>query len=245
MDIQRIGVIGAGVMGAQIAQVVATGGHTVHLFDISNDQLETAMQRIEHGRFGLRAAVERGKLTEAAMHATLERIIPVQEMEAACSDADLVIEAVPEDLKLKIRIFRRLDAVCPEQTILTSNTAGLPIAALAGATDRPEQVLGWHWFQPCAVMKLAELVTHDETGNAALEAVTACAERSGRVVVTVRDQQMTWGFVGNRINRAVRLEAARIVDEGLATREQVDTIMREGFRWPMGPFELQGGGSLS
>jgi 3-hydroxyacyl-CoA dehydrogenase len=245
VDIQRIGIIGAGVMGAQIAQVVASGGHTVHLYDISDSQLETALQRIEHGRFGLRGGVERGKLTEQEMHATLERIIPVTEMEAASADADLIIEAVPEDIKLKIRVFRRLDAICPPQTILTSNTAGLSIAALAGATDRPAQVLGWHWFQPCAVMKLAEIVTHDETSDGALEAVTACAERSGRVVVTVKDQQLTWGFIGNRINRAVRLEAARIVDEGLATREQVDTIMREGFRWPMGPFELQGGGSLS
>ncbi len=245
MEIQRIGMIGAGVMGAQIAQVVASGGHTVHLYDINDGQLETALQRIEHGRFGLRGGVARGKLTEQEMHATLERIIPVTELEAACIDADLIIEAVPEDIKLKIRVFRRLDAACPPQTILTSNTSGLSIAALAGATDRPAQVLGWHWFQPCAVMKLAELVTHDETGDAALQSVTACAERSGRVVVTIKDQQMTWGFVGNRINRAVRLEAARIVDEGLATRDQVDTIMREGFRWPMGPFELQGGRSLS
>ncbi len=245
MDIQRVGVIGAGVMGAQIAQVVASGGHVVHLFDISDGQLETAMQRIEHGRFGLRGGVARGKLSEQELHATLERIIPVNEIEAACADADLIIEAVPEDIKLKIRVFRRLDAACPAHTLLTSNTAGLSVAALAAATDRPDQVLGWHWFQPCSVMKLAELVVHDETSDEARDAVAACAERSGRTVVVVKDQQMVWGFVGNRINRAVRFEAARIVDEGLATREQVDTIMREGFRWPMGPFELQGGGSMS
>ncbi|MGH9175319.1 MAG: 3-hydroxyacyl-CoA dehydrogenase family protein [Vicinamibacterales bacterium] len=245
MHIQHVGIIGAGVMGAQIAQVVAQGGHIVHLFDISASQLETALHRIQHGRFGLRRGVARGKITEQDLHATLERIIPVTAIEAVCADADLIIEAVPEEIMLKIRVFRRLDALCPEQTILTSNTSGLSVGALAAATDRPERVLGWHWFQPCAVMKLAEIVVHDETSDEARDAVVACAERSGRTVVVVKDQQRVWGFVGNRINRAVRIEAARIVEEGLATREQVDTIMREGFRWPMGPFELQGDGSLS
>lgn len=138
-------------------------------------------------------------------------------------------------------MFRQLDALCPEHTILTSNTAGLSLAALAAATDRPEKVLGWHWFQPCAVMRLAEIIVHDETSDAACDAVVAAAEQCNKNPVVVKDQQMVWGFVGNRINRAVRIEAARIVAEGLATEDQVDAIMKDGFRWPMGPFEMQRG----
>lgn len=242
MDIQNVAIIGAGVMGSQIGQMVAGGGATVHLYDISEGQLEAALERIEHGRFGLRSGVARGRLTETELHATLERIVPITELEAACADADLVVEAVPEDLKLKIRVFRQLDAVCPERTLLTSNTSGFTVGALAGATDRPGQVLGWHWFQPCAVMPLTEVVLHDETSAAARDAVVALAERSGKRPVVVQDQQRSWGFVGNRIYRQVRLEAQRIVDEGIATEEQVDQIMRDGFRWPMGPFEMWGAG---
>jgi 3-hydroxyacyl-CoA dehydrogenase len=245
MDISNVGIIGAGIMGSQISQMVAGSGCTVHLYDISEQQLETALQRIEHGRFGLRTAVARGKLEEAELHATLERIIPVSEIDAACADADLTVEAVPEDIKLKIRVFRHLDALCPPGTLLTSNTSGLSVAALAAATDRPVQVLGWHWFQPCAVMPLTEVILHDETSDAARDAIVALARRCGKNPVVVQDQQRSWGFVGNRIYRQVRLEAARIVAEGIATEEQVDTIMRDGFRWPMGPFEMQGGRSMS
>lgn len=239
--IETVGVIGSGIMGAQIAQVVAGGGYAVRLYDISEQQLDTAMQTIEHGRFGLRSGVERGKLTEEDLHATLERIQPVHELEHACHGTDLIIEAVPEDIKLKIRVFRQLDALCPEHTILSSNTAGLSLAALAAATDRPEKVLGWHWFQPCSVMKLAEIIVHDETSDAARDAVVAAAEQCNKNAQVVKDHQLIWGFVGNRINRAVRVEAARIVAEGLATEDQVDAIMKDGFRWPMGPFEMQRG----
>lgn len=239
--VNTIGIIGSGVMGAQIGQVVAVGGYNVRLYDVDEQQLERAVETIEHGRFGLRSGVARGKLTEEQMHAALERIVPVQDLAQACGDADMIIEAVPEDIKLKIRVFRQLDKLCPEHTILTSNTAGLSLAALAAATDRPEKVLGWHWFQPCSVMKLAEIIVHDETSDEATQVVVETALQCGKNPQVVKDQQMWWGFVGNRINRAVRMEAARIVAEGLATEEQVDAIMKDGFRWPMGPFEMQRG----
>jgi len=228
-------------MGSQIAQVVATGGFNVRLYDIDEQQLERAMETIKNGRFGLQSGVDRGKLTEEDMYAALERIVPVHDLEQACADADMIIEAVPEDIKLKIRVFRQLDKLCPEHTTLTSNTAGLSLAALAAATDRPEKVLGWHWFQPCSVMKLAEIIVHDETSDEATQLVVETAQKCGKNPQVVKDQQMWWGFVGNRINRAVRIEAARIVAEGLATEEQVDAIMKDGFRWPMGPFEMQRG----
>ncbi len=244
MEIRNVAIVGAGVMGAQIGQVLAAAGHAVRLHDVSADQLRGALERIEHDRFGLRKAVERRKLTTEQVGATLRRITTTADLAGACADADLVVEAVPEDVGLKVRVFRQLDRLAPARAILASNSAGLPIAAMAYATDRPEKVLGWHWFQPCAVMPLVEIVVHDGVAAETRDAMVAVSTRCGKRPQVVRDQPMVWGFVGNRINRVVRQEAARIVAEGIATEEQVDAIMRDGFRWAMGPFELMSGRSL-
>jgi 3-hydroxybutyryl-CoA dehydrogenase len=236
-------VVGAGVMGAGIAQVVA-GVCDVRLFDIDSGQLAKAMRLIEHGRFGLEAGVRRGKLTAADAAVTLGRIRPVSDLADACTDTDVVIEAVPEDLGLKMRVFRELDEVCPPGTVLTSNSGGLPIVALAHATRRPAQVLGWHWAQPTPVMRLAELVVHDEVDPTSVATVCDLAARCGKNPVVVRDQPHAWGYVANRIQAATRLEAARIVAEGVASPEQVDQLVKDCFRWPMGPFEMQSTVSL-
>ena len=153
-----VGVIGAGIMGTQIAQVIATAGCAVRLFDANPAQLPAAMDLIENGRFGLRRAVDRGKLTPEDVRATLARIRPAASLEEAVAEAGLTVEAVPEDLDLKCRVFRAMDAAAPPRAILTSNSAGLPITALAHATARPSQVVGWHWAQPCAVMRMAAVV---------------------------------------------------------------------------------------
>jgi 3-hydroxyacyl-CoA dehydrogenase len=242
-DVPTVTVVGAGVMGAGIAQVVASVC-SVLLFDVDRLQLETAMRRIEHGRFGLEAAVQRGKLAAPDADATLGRIRPVSDLADACTGADVVIEAVPEDLGLKMRVFRDLDEACPPATVLTSNSGGLPIVALAHATRRPAQVLGWHWAQPTPVMRLAELVVHDGVDPTALATVTDLATRLGKNPVVVRDQPEAWGYVANRIQAATRREAARIVAEGVASPEQVDQLVKDCFRWPMGPFEMQSTVSL-
>lgn len=235
-EISTAAVIGAGVMGSAIAQVLAMGGCRVQLHDISQEALDSAMQKIEHGRFGLRRGVELGKVSPEQVGATLDRLVPTTDFAAACAGVDLVIEAVFEDLALKIEVFRKLDAATPGHAILASNTSGFPCAALAAATDRPERVIVWHWFQPATVMKLAEIVVHKGTAPETTEAIVALARRCGKNPQVVKDTDRTWGFVGNRINRAARQEAQRIVAEGIATEEQVDAIMRDGFRWPMGPF---------
>jgi 3-hydroxyacyl-CoA dehydrogenase len=240
---QVVAVIGAGVMGAGIAQVVA-GVATVRLYDVAEGQLAAAMDRIEHGRFGLAAGVQRGKATAEEAAATLGRITPVAELAAACAGADVVVEAVPEELGLKIRVFAELDEVCSPEAVLTSNSGGLPIVALAHATRRPDRVLGWHWAQPTAVMRLAELVVHDGVADDALAVVTDLATRCGKNPVVVRDQPQAWGYVANRIQEATRREAQRIVDEGVADPDQVDQLVRDCFRWPMGPFEMQATTSL-
>lgn len=238
-----IAVIGAGIMGAGIAQVLATAS-TVRLYDVDEAQLTDAVRRIEHGRFGLRATAERGKITQEQMTAALSRIAPTMDLEQACLGVDLAIEAVPEDLGLKMTVFAELDSLCPPATILTSNSGGLPIVALAHATQRPARVLGWHWAQPTAVMRLAELVVHEAVSPDAVEFVSDLARQVGKNPVVVRDQPHEWGYVANRINAAARREALRIVEEGLATPDEVDQLVRDCFRWPMGPFEMQASKSL-
>ncbi len=243
MDVSTVAVIGAGTMGAQIAQVYAVSGYTVRLHDVRAAALPAALERIEHHRFGLRRGVERGKLTEAEADAAFERIVVTTDLAAACAGADMAIEAVFEDLLLKMQVVRELDRLIPDHAIITSNTAGLPITALAYATRRPERVLGWHWFQPCAVMRLAEIVVHPETSDAARETIVAMARRCGKNPQVVKDHPFAWGFVGNRINVRVREEARKIVAEGIATEDQVDAIMCDGFNWPMGPFGTRGDGT--
>ncbi len=232
-----VGVIGAGVMGSGIAQVLAAAGCRALAYDISEAALEKARELVSRGRYGLAGAVERGKLSREQADAALARIEFTSQFEAA-AQADLVVECVPEDLGLKLKTFRRLDAAAPARAILASNTSGFPIAALAGVTDRADRVVGWHWASPPPVMKLAEIVATPETSEATLKTVCALASACGKNPVVVKDTATAWGFVANRVYAAMLREAARVVDEGIATHEQVNQLMVDCFRWPVGPFAM-------
>lgn len=233
----RIGVIGAGVMGGGIAQCLAAAGHEVMCSDIAEQALDAARRDAESGRYGLAGAVARGKLSEPEAADARARIAYTSEMSRA-ADADLVIECVPERLDVKLRVFRELDAAAPADAILASNTSGFPIIAMAGATRRPERVIGWHWASPAFVMKFAEVVVTDATDDAVRDTVVACARGCGKNPVVVRDNPMAWGFVANRIYGAMLREAARVVDEGVASHEEVNALMVDCFRWPVGPFAM-------
>jgi len=236
----KIGVLGAGVMGGGIAQVCALGGDDVVCYDIAPAALDDARAHVTTGRFGLDGAVARGKTTRELADAALARIAFTSSFEDA-AQTDLVIEAVPERLDVKIKVFRDLDRLAPPGTILASNTSGLPITALAAATDRPDRVIGWHWASPAPVMKLAEIVVTPETSEATIATVTAAATRYGKHPVVVKDNPMEWGFVANRVYFAMVREAQRVVDEGIATRAEVDQLMVDCFRWPSGPFGMVAG----
>ena len=239
----RIGVLGAGVMGGGIAQVCAIAGDDVTLYDIAPDALAAAREHATTGRFGLDGAVARGKLTQPEADTALARISFSSSFEDVAA-TDLVIEAVPERLDLKVRVFRDLDRAAPASTILASNTSGLPVAALAAATDRPDRVIGWHWASPAPVMKLAEIVVTRDTSDETMATVCAAATRCGKNPIVVKDNPMEWGFVANRVYFAMVREAQRVVDEGVATRDQVDQLMMDCFRWPSGPFGMvRGAGS--
>jgi len=233
----RIGVLGAGVMGSGIAQVTATAGYTTVCYDIAPDALERGREHVTTGRYGLERGVERGKLTPERAAAALARLRFTGSFEEAAA-TDLVIEAVPEQLDLKIQVFRDLDRAAPDDAILASNTSGFSIAALATATERPGKVIGWHWASPAPVMRLAEIVTTRDTADDTIATVREVAAACGKNPVVVNDNPMVWGFVANRVYFAMVAEAQKVVREGVATADDVDRIMVDCFRWPAGPFGM-------
>ncbi len=239
----KIGVVGAGVMGGGIAQVCAVAGFDAVCYDIDAAALDAAREHATTGRFGLENAVARGLLSRENADAAGARITFTGTFDDA-ANTDIVIEAVPERLDIKMRVFRDLDRAAPATTILASNTSGLPITALAAATDRPDRVIGWHWASPAPVMKLAEIVVTPATSDATAEAVKDAAARCGKHPIVVKDNPMQWGFVANRVYFAMVREAQRVVDEGIATRDEVDQLMIDCYRWPSGPFGMvKGAGS--
>ncbi len=242
-EVKKIGVLGAGVMGSGIAQVTATSGYDTVCFDVDERALEAGREHVTSGRYGLERGVERGKLTREQADAALARITFTGSFDDAAA-TDLVIEAVPERLELKVRVFRDLDRAAPDETILASNTSGFPIAALGAATDRADRVIGWHWASPAPVMRLAEIVSTRETSDATVAAVRDVAAACGKNPIVIKDTPMAWGFVTNRVYFAMVAEAQKVVNEGIATADEVDQLMMDCFRWPTGPFGMvKGAGS--
>jgi 3-hydroxybutyryl-CoA dehydrogenase/3-hydroxyacyl-CoA dehydrogenase len=234
---ERIGVLGAGIMGGGIAQVMAVAGHEVVCYDIAKEALEAARTGVDTGRFGVRSAVDRGKLKAEEADAALARLTFTDDLDAAAA-VDVVIEAVPERLDLKLRVFRDLDHRCAPGTLLVSNSSGFPIAALSAATERPDKVVGWHWASPAPVMKLAEIVRAPDTADETVETVVRLATEAGKNPVVIKDAERAWGYVANRVYMAVKREAEQVVLEGVATPEQVDQLMMDCFRWPAGPYAM-------
>ena len=241
-DNERIGVVGAGVMGSGIAQVLAVAGHEVVCQDIDATVLDDARSGIADGRFGVRSAVERGKLTAEEADAALSRVTFTGDLDAAVA-TDVIIEAIPEKLDLKLRFWKDLDRRAADPVIFCSNSSGFPITAIAGATDRGDRVIGWHWASPAPVMKLAEITRGPETSDSTVDTVVALAAGAGKNPVVINDSPSNWGYVANRVYAAMIREAMRVVDEGVATREQVDQLMTDCFRWPAGPFGMTRGAS--
>lgn len=230
MAIERIGVVGAGTMGTGIAQVAAQAGYEVRLTDMAPAAIERAVAAIAAA---LARLVERRRMDEAERERILEHIQPADLDDVA--RAPLVIEAVFEDIAVKAQVLRQLDAAAPAATVLASNTSTLPITELAAATERPDRVIGMHFFNPVPVMKLVEVVRGLRTSDATLETVRAVAVQLGKTPVVVNDAA---GFVSNRVLAPMINEAIFALSEGIATREDIDTIMKLGANHPMGPLEL-------
>ncbi len=235
VEIRRVVVIGFGTMGTGIAQVLAQAGFSVTAVDVSEEVLKRGLSIVWEGPFGLKKAVERGKMTEEQAREAFSRITTATNLAEAVRDADLVVEAVYEDLEVKRRVFREADAVAPPHAILASNTSTLSITALAAATRRPEKVVGMHFFNPPQVMKLVEVVRGVLTSDETVETVKSLAERLGKVPVVSKDSP---GFIANRIGVIAVLEAIRLYESGVASAEDIDKAMKLGYNWPMGPLEL-------
>jgi 3-hydroxyacyl-CoA dehydrogenase len=220
-------------MGSGIAQVIATSGYATTCYDTSSEALERARETVVRGRFGLDRGVERGKITKDQADAALGRLTFTGDLSEALV-ADVIVEAVYEDLQLKLELFRELDAHAAEHAVLASNTSGFPITALAGATLRPQRVIGWHWASPVPVQRLAEIVVAPSTSPATIETVRSLARACGKNPIVVKDDPHSWGFVTNRLLMAAMREAERIVELGIAPAADVDQLLVDCFSWPTG-----------
>ncbi len=231
MEITRVAVIGAGTMGAGIAQVMAQAAIPITMIDRDKKIISSAQSKIE---MGLSRSVERGRISEEDAAIALSLIETDTDLRAT-EDVDLVIEAVPEILELKTQIFRTIDEAAPQHAILASNTSSISITRLAAETKRPAQVVGMHFFNPVPLMTLVEVVSGLVSSDESVEAVYELAKRVGKSPVTVQDAP---GFVSNRVLMPMINEAIFCLEEGVASREDIDTVMKLGMNHPMGPLTL-------
>ena len=232
MEIKRICVVGAGTMGHGIAQVAATSGYRVVLQDTEERFVQRGIEAIQTS---LARVAKAGRIPQAEVPAILGRLSTATDLEAAAREADLVIEAVTELMNVKQDVFRRLDAACRPEVILASNTSQLSITAIASVTKRPAKVVGMHWFNPAQVMRLVEIVRGIETSDETIKVIEDISAKFGKETVVCRDSQ---GFITSRAIAAFMNECTRILEEGIATKEDIDKAIKLGFNHPMGPFEL-------
>jgi 3-hydroxybutyryl-CoA dehydrogenase len=222
-DISAVAVIGAGTMGSGIAGEFARAGCDVHLVDLGGDLLQRGVKMLRDAQ---KALIEAKLLSARQAEATLERISLLTSLETACDQAQLVVEAVFEDLALKQEVFAQLDTLCPKHTVLASNTSGLSISTIARATERPELVSGMHFWNPPHIIPLVEVTKGQETSDSTVDLLLDICRRIGKRPILV--QHDIPGFVGNRLQFAVLREALHILSQGIASAEDIDTAMTFG-----------------
>ena len=232
MTLRCVAVVGAGTMGAGIAQVCAQAGWKTNLYDAFPEGLERGMERI--AAFWQKG-IDRGKTTPDQREAWAANLTAVDDLARAVGEADLIIEAVPELPELKHSLFAKLDELAPPHAVLGTNTSSLSIADIAGATSRPERVIGMHFFNPVPIMKLLELVRHDRTSDATVAIAEAAGEAMGKTTILVKDVP---GFATSRLGVVLGNEAIRMLADGVASAKDIDTAMVLGYKHPMGPLAL-------
>ena len=230
--IRQISVIGTGTMGRGIAYLASIAGYDTFIFDVETSALDAAKASIEST---LRKGVEKGKVAADAAKTAMGRLHLASELEPAVSTADLIIEAVPEDFNLKKDLFGQADLFCGEETILATNTSSISVSKLAGSVERRDRFVGLHFFNPPHLMKLIEIVRGERTSDATVDEVRAVAEKMGKQPIIVRDSP---GFASSRLGVAIGLEAIRMLEENVASAEDIDRAMELGYNHPMGPLRL-------
>jgi 3-hydroxybutyryl-CoA dehydrogenase len=231
VDIERVGIIGSGIMGSGIAEVAAKAGFEVTLRSRSEEGAQAMVAGLEKS---LAKQVDKGRLDDAERTAVQERVRAVTAL-SELAGCDLVIESIVEDLAPKTELFAELDGICGDEAILATNTSTLSVKAIAAATNRPKQVCGIHFFNPATAMPLVELVRADQTSDDTLAAARVFAEACDKAVVDVRDQA---GFVVNALLFPYLNNAVKLLEAGVASRDDIDAAMKGGCNFPMGPLEL-------
>jgi len=234
MEVKKIAVLGAGLMGHGITQVAAqTGKYEVTMRDIEQKFIDNGMKMI---RTSLQKFLSKGQITEQQMNESLARIHPTLDLKEAVSDADLIIEAAPENVELKKAIFREVDTYALAHAIIASNTSSVSITELASATKRPEQVAGMHFFNPPQLMKLIEIIKGAKTSDETIQTIQDVAKKMEKETVLVKKDSP--GFIVNRILVPALNEAVALYWEGVADRDDIDKAIKLGLNWPMGPLML-------
>jgi 3-hydroxybutyryl-CoA dehydrogenase len=242
-DVKSIGILGAGVMGGGIAQSAILAGFNVIVRDLTDEICDKAKDTIINGRFGIKGGVEKGKTTQEEMDQALARLKFTTKVEDL-KDCDLVIEAIGggpgqlENKDLKLQIFKELEGIVKKEAVFASNTSYFTLADLAVATNRKDQFVGMHLFSPANIMKLVEVGYTADTSEETIKLIEDLSVKMGKTPVRVKDVPGDTGFIANRVFRAAAQEAMKIVNEGIATAEDVNTAMTLGFRWPVGPLAM-------
>lgn len=232
MTIEQVTVLGAGTMGRGIAYLAAVGGFQAVVFDVADEVLDHARSTIEST---LVRSVEKRKISPEDRERAITNLRYMTDLESASREADLIIEAVPENLELKRELFSQADLFCSEQTILATNTSSISITTLAGSVERRDRFIGMHFFNPPHVMKLVEIVVGERTAEGTVAEITEVARRMGKDPIVVRDSP---GFATSRLGVAIGLEAIRMLEEGVASASDIDRAMELGYNHPMGPLKL-------
>ena len=232
---KNVMVCGAGTMGGGIAQVCANAGYEVWMYDIKEEYAAGGKNKIAAG---LDKQVAKGKISADQKEALLARLHPTADISCA-KDADIIFEAVLEIADVKKALFAQLEEICAPETIIGTNTSYIPISQLASEMKYPERFLGMHFFNPVYAMKLLEIIRGEKTSDETFEAAMAFAPTIGKTPVSVKKEVP--GFIVNRLNKALQVEALRLLHEGVASVEDIDTAARLGLNYPMGPFEMMDG----
>lgn len=241
-EVKKVGVLGGGIMGGGIAQVFALGGFTVIVRDINDEAIQKTKDAVFDGKWGIKRAVERGKVNFDDGMETMNRISMTTDVNDL-KDCDIIVEAIPEKLELKQQAFKELDEIVKPSCVFATNTSGFAIADCAALVSeaRKERFVGMHFSNPVPTMRMCEVIYTPEAGEDSVVIIRELAERSGKVVSMVKDAPGTYGFLLNRIFGAARREAVAIVEAGIASQEDIDKAMITGRNWPSGFFGSRGG----
>lgn len=239
-DIKLVGMVGGGVMGGGIAQSFIANGFKTVLRELNDELVEKTRDTMIDGRFGLRGSVERGKMSQEHFEAATARLSFTTDLNDL-GDCDLIVEAVPENLELKQSVFRELDRVVKSEAIFATNTSGFAISDINKAVSRRDRFIGFHWFSPAYIMKIIEVISAPQTSEETTATMLELTRRLGKTPIKVKDAPGKYGFVANRIYFAMVAEARRVLEEGIASEEDINAAMQLGFNWPVGPLAMVAG----